>query len=44
MIHEIGIIKSLADDQIDKLTINPSSNFSALANLITTNNFTIKTQ
>lgn len=44
MIYEIGIIKSLDDDQIDKLTINPSSNFIALASLITTNNFTIKTQ
>lgn len=40
----MGIIKSLNDDQIDKLTINPSSNFIALANLITTNNFTIKNQ
>ena len=44
MIHEIGIIKSLGDDQIDKLTIDPNSNFTALASLITTNNFTIKTQ
>ena len=40
----MGIIKSLNDDQIDKLTINPSSNFITLANLITTNNFTIKNQ
>lgn len=44
MKYEIGIIKSLDDDQIDKLTINPNSNFSALVSLITTNNFTIKTQ
>lgn len=43
-IYEIGIIKSLDDDLIDKLTINPSSNFIELASLITTNNFTIKTQ
>lgn len=44
MIHEIGIIKSLDDDQIDKLTIALNSDFNALGNLITTNNFTIKTQ
>lgn len=44
MKYDIGIIKSLDNDQIDKLTINPGSNFSALGNLITTNNFTIKTQ
>lgn len=44
MKYDIGIIKSLDNDQIDKLTINPSSNFSALGNLITTNNFIIKTQ
>jgi hypothetical protein len=44
MKYDIGIIKSLDNDQIDKLTINPGSNFSALRNLITTNNFTIKTQ
>lgn len=44
MKYDIGIIKSLDDNQIDKLTINPGSNFSALGNLITTNNFTIKTQ
>lgn len=43
-IYDIGIIKSLNDDQINKLTINPNSNFSALRNLITTDNFTIKTQ
>lgn len=42
--NEIGIIKSLDDDQIDKLTINPSSNFITLENLMTTDNFTIKTQ
>lgn len=42
MIYEIGIIKSLDDDLIDKLTINPSSNFIELASLISTNNFTIK--
>lgn len=44
MKYDIGIIKSLDNDRIDKLTINPGSNFSALGNLITTNNFTIKTQ
>ena len=44
MIYEIGIIKSLDDDQINKLTIDPNSNFLALAELITTNNFAIKTQ
>ena len=44
MMHEIGIIKSLDDDQINKLTIDPNSNFNAVASLITTNNFTIKTQ
>lgn len=44
MKYDIGIIKSLDDDQIDKLTIEPNSNFSALGRLITTNNFTIKTQ
>lgn len=42
--YDIGIIKSLDDDQINKLTIDPNSNFSALAGLITTDNFTIKTQ
>lgn len=44
MKYDIGIIKSLDDDQIDKLTIDPNSNFSALGSLITTDNFTIKTQ
>lgn len=44
MIYEIGIIKSLDDDQIDKLTINPGSTFIAIANLITTDNFTIKSK
>lgn len=44
MIYEIGIIKSLDDDLINKLTINPSSNFIELASLIGTNSFTIKTQ
>lgn len=44
MRYDIGIIKSLDDDQINKLTINPNSNFSALGDLITTDNFTIKTQ
>lgn len=44
MMHEIGIIKSLDDDQINKLTIDPNSNFIAVGELITTNNFTIKTQ
>lgn len=42
--YEIGIIKSLDDNQIDKLTINPGSNFSALQSLITTDNFIIKNQ
>ena len=44
MKYEIGIIKSLDDDQINKLTINPNSNFSVLGGLATTNNFAIKTQ
>ena len=44
MQYDIGIIKSLNDDQINKLTINPNSNFSALGDLLTTDNFTIKTQ
>ena len=44
MQYEIGIIKSLDNDQINKLTIAPNSNFNALGELITTNNFTIKTQ
>lgn len=44
MKYDIGIIKSLDDDQINKLTINPNSNFSALGHLTTTTNFTIKTQ
>ena len=42
--YDIGIIKSLDDNQIDKLTINPNSNFSALESLINTNNFIIKNQ
>ena len=42
--REIGIIKSLDDNQVDKLTINSNSNFLALIDLITTDNFTIKTQ
>lgn len=41
--YEIGIIKSLGDDQINKLTINPGSSFSVLGNLINTENFIIKT-
>lgn len=44
MRYDIGIIKSLDNDQINKLTINPGSNFSGLGNLITTDNFTVKTQ
>lgn len=44
MRYEIGIIKSLDDDQIDKLTIALNSNFTVLGMLATTNNFTIKTQ
>lgn len=44
MNYDIGIIKSLDKDQIDKLTINSGSNFSVLENLIVTDNFTIKTQ
>ena len=44
MQHEIGIIKSLDDDQIDKLTIALNSDFTILAMLSTTANFTIKTQ
>lgn len=42
--YEIGIIKSLDDNQINKLTIDPNSDFSALGDLIVTDNFTIKTQ
>lgn len=44
MMYEIGIIKSLDDDQINKLIIDSNSNFTAVGKLITTNNFTIKTQ
>jgi hypothetical protein len=44
IIYDIGIIKSLDDDQINKLTIDSNSDFSALGNLITTDNFTVKTQ
>lgn len=44
MIYEIGIIKSLDDDQIDKLTIALNSNFTVLGMLATTENFTIKAQ
>ncbi len=44
IVYEIGIIKSLDNDQINKLTIDPNSNFVALGNLATTDNFTIKTQ
>ena len=44
MKYEIGIIKSLDDDQINKLTIDPNSNFTVLGMLATTENFTIKTQ
>lgn len=44
MLYEIGIIKSLDDDQIDKLTIALNSNFVVLGELATTDNFTIKTQ
>ena len=44
MLYEIGIIKSLDDDQINKLTIAPNSNFTVLGKLSTTNNFTIKTK
>ena len=43
MIYDIGTIKSLDNDQINKLTIAPNSNFIALANLIA-NNFVIITQ
>lgn len=42
--YEIGIIKSLDDDQIDKLTIALNSNFTVLGMLATTENFTIKVQ
>lgn len=44
MRYEIGIIKSLDDDQIDKLTIALNSNFTVLGMLATTENFTIKAQ
>lgn len=43
-IYDIGIIKSLNDSQIDKLTINPNSNFTALGDLLNADNFTIKTE
>ena len=44
VLHEIGIIKSLDNDQINKLTIALNSDFTTLGPLCTTNNFTIKTQ
>lgn len=44
MVYDIGIIKSLNDNIINKLTIDPNSNFSALGDLIIADNFTIKTQ
>lgn len=44
ILHEIGRIKSLDDDQIDKLTIALNSDFTTLGTLCTTNNFVIKTQ
>lgn len=44
MRYEIGIIKSLDDDQINKLTIALNSNFTVLGMLATTENFTIKAQ
>lgn len=44
IVYEIGIIKSLDDNQIDKLTIALNSDFSVLGTLITTDNFIIKTQ
>nr|UWI00056.1 MAG: hypothetical protein [Bacteriophage sp.] len=43
-VYNIGLIKSLNDDLIDKLTINPGYNFDALINMINTDNFTIKAQ
>lgn len=43
-LHEIGIIKSLDNDQIDKLTIALNSDITTLGKLCITNNFTIKTQ
>lgn len=42
MKYETGTIKSLDNAQINKLTINPGSNFSAVGNLLTADNFTIK--
>jgi hypothetical protein len=44
MKYEIGIIKSLDDNRIDKLTIDPNSSFITLENLIDNDNFTIKIQ
>lgn len=44
MRYDTGIIRSLDNNRTDKLTINSGSNFSALENLITTDDFTIKTQ
>nr|UVX84648.1 MAG: hypothetical protein [Bacteriophage sp.] len=43
-VYNIGLIKSLNNDLIDKLTINPGYNFDALINMISADNFTIKTQ
>lgn len=40
--YNTGRIKSLDNDQIDKLTIDPNSNFSVLEKLLTSSNFTIK--
>lgn len=42
--YEIGIIKSLDDNQINKLTIALNSDFTKLEELSTTDNFNIKTQ
>lgn len=44
VIYDIGIIKSLKNDQINKLTINPGSDFSVLEDLVGSDNFTVKTQ
>ena len=44
MKYEIGIIRSLDDNQIDKLTIALNSDFTVLEMLSTTDNFAIKIQ
>lgn len=42
--YDIGIIKSLNNDTINRLTINPGTSFDTLGELLTTDNFNITTQ